>query len=477
MIWRRFWWSAFIAACGGSPKHGSTIAIVPTVAAQSWYRSPASCAQGPFELDVPTRGSRHGEDVQLRVQAPHPIALHAEVLVDGKPVHQVSGVYDSSGALFDRKPDNARCVASAQERLQLAHGGGGGGSATPGSTITPAGPQPQQSMITPQLVAVTSDVTGSGEVIEFRVPEAHGRVTIRFWSIDPNDLDGVLFGVADVTWAPNVSEAQWEAHERAEAAAEAERERREQADWERKHAHDPVVDPAVERKKAEEAERQRLEAERRAAIAEALREEQARRRAAYCDAHADDRDCWGAGGRKVHADLDRHEGERAAYCASHGEDARCWSDSDWSKRHQAWNARVNAALSPAKPEGPPPTPIAETIPPKLSVHAEWRPGYWQWTESKWVWLAGMWRVPDSDIAAEQTTRAPEPPPALKVETPPPPPVTVAVWIAGFWQWSGTSWVWIPGSWQLRPEPSATWRAPEWRARGSFHVLIPGGWVR
>ena len=108
VILRRWWWSAFIAACGGSPKHGATIAIVPTVAAQSWYRSPASCAQGPFELEVPTRGAKYGEDVQLRVQAPRAIALHAEVLVDGKPVHQTSGVYDSTGTLVDHKVDNAR---------------------------------------------------------------------------------------------------------------------------------------------------------------------------------------------------------------------------------------------------------------------------------------------------------------------------------------------------------------------------------
>jgi hypothetical protein len=89
----------------------------------------------------------------------------------------------------------------------------------------------------------------------------------------------------------------------------------------------------------------------------------------------------------------------------------------------------------------------------------------------------MWRVPDDDIASEQTTTAPAPPPPPKPEAPPPPPVAVAVWVPGFWQWSGTTWVWIGGSYQLRPDPRTRWRAAEWQPRGTVHVLIPGGWVR
>jgi len=480
---RSWLWTGFIAVgCGGAPKHTESIAIVPTVAVQSWYRSPANCAQGPYELEVATRGAKHGEDVELRVHAPHPIELHAVVVADGTELGHESGVYVADGQVIDRKPANAKCVASAGERLQLAHAAGGAaGSGGPAGSTGEAAP-PGSAQPVP-LVATNEDVIGSAEVIHVRVPPGHARVAIRFWSIEPNDLDGVLFGTADITWAPNVPEEQYEAHLRSEA----ERQRIIDEQWRRAHAQDRVVtvDPAEEERKrvaAEraraEAERAHAEAERRAAIAAALEEEQRRRRAAYCDAHAEDRDCWGAGGRRVSDDLAHHEAERSAYCAAHAEDARCWTSADWSRHQQAWNTRLDsAAAQPKPPDGPPPAPLAETPPPKLSLHADWRPGYWQWTEGKWVWLTGMWRVPESDIVAEQTTTAPHAPPPLQIETPPPAPVTVAVWVPGFWQWSGASWVWIAGSWQLRPAPSATWQPAEWRARGTVHVLIPGRWVR
>ena len=198
----------------------------------------------------------------------------------------------------------------------------------------------------------------------------------------------------------------------------------------------------------------------------------------FCATHPEDRGCWGAGGRKVHVELEARKRERAAYCAATPEDARCWSSSEWSSRRGAWDRRVALALTPpAPPDGPPPAPLAEVVPPKLSQNADWRPGYWHWIDGTWVWLAGMWRVPEADILAEQTTTAPAAPPPIQVEAPPPPPVRTAVWIAGFWQWNGTSWVWIPGAWQLRPTASVQWRAPEWKARGAVHILIPGGWVR
>jgi hypothetical protein len=244
------------------------------------------------------------------------------------------------------------------------------------------------------------------------------------------------------------------------------------------------VDPAAEaraRRQAElDAERARREAALEAERARARAELEARRRRereAFCNTHADDRDCWGAGGRRIHDDLDAHQHEREAYCAAHIEDARCWSDSVRGRIESAANARVAAALRPPKqPDGPPPAALAETVPPKLSAHAEWRAGYWQWTEETWVWLAGMWRVPDSDIVAEQTTTAPQPPPPLQAEMPPPAPVRVAVWVPGFWQWSGSSWIWVAGSWQLRPDARAEWRPAAWQPRGRVHVLVPGGWI-
>jgi hypothetical protein len=256
-------------------------------------------------------------------------------------------------------------------------------------------------------------------------------------------------------------DAELAAEEQARLRAQAERARGEEEA--RRRAHELAI--AAER----EAEARRLQLE--------LELERKRKREQFCASHPNDRDCWGPGGMKVSLELDAHRRESAEFCTTHHDDVRCWSDKDWTQHRSVWNERVAAATKlPSQPEGPPPAPLAEETPPKLSVHATWRPGYWHWLDGKWVWLAGQWRVPEEDIVAEQTTTAPDAPPPAKSEAPPPAPVASAVWVGGFWQWNGTSWVWIAGSYQLRP-PQMSWRAPEWRARGSVHVLIPGGWIR
>lgn len=479
------------AACGHG-GHANAPHLVPAIEAQTWYRSPADCAQGPFEVVVPVEGSKYGEDVELRVHAPRRIEVHASVADTDREVAKIAGVFDGGGRR-DGKADNARCVASAGERLAMvrASSGGSSGDVTSSSGGAPTMPPPEARV--PELAIDREDVGESIDILRVRVQPGTRELHVKLWSIEPNDLAGVAFGVIRVRWAPNVSEAEYEAHL---AAVAAEQQRRDEA-WTREHArHDEPVQPTrVDPEALQRAEQHRLEDARRAeqrrrddarraeedreraALAAAIAEDRRRQRAAFCDAHRDDRECWGAGGFRVHAELDAHAQERTAYCAAHVEDARCWSEADWAHHRVAWDQRVRVAeTGPAKPEGPPPAPLAEQIPPKLSAHAEWRSGYWEWTEATWVWLAGMWRVPDSDIVAEQTTKAPKPPPPLQVETPPPAPVRIAVWTPGFWQWSGTDWVWIAGSWQLRPDARASWRPAAWMPRGSVHVLVPGGWV-
>jgi hypothetical protein len=346
------------------------------------------------------------------------------------------------------------------------------------------------------------------------------RVRFRFWSIEPNDLEGVWFGVSRIEWRPNVSEAEYEAH----LAARAEEERRRQeaerlrleAEWQRQQEAQRLEaererqrlaqrtpeelerdrqrakaqaealerDRQRARARAEEEQRRRRAAEveaeaerRRLAVEAALELERRQRREAYCAGHGEDRDCWGAGGLKVHLELQQHAETRARYCAEHPEDARCWDARERGRRVSAWSGRRAEALRPPRePDGPPPAALAETPPPRLSPNAEWRPGYWHWTGFAWTWLAGMWRVPDSDLVAGLTTTAPQAPPPLRVEVAPPVPAAGAVWIAGFWQWSGKEWVWVAGSWQLRPAPGASWRGATWEVRGRVHVLVPGGWV-
>lgn len=475
-----------LAACGSSPGPRSPRAdeprLVPTVTQQTWYRATTICGQGPYTIELPTMGAKDGEEAEVMLHAPHAVALHAELVAEGQVVQQMT---------YGNTPANARCVADTKERLALAHAGTSSGGETAVQTGTLVVPPPVTAP--PALSIEPANIVQYEELLRFRVPDGTApHLTIRLWSLEPNDLEGVLFGAADVVWAPNVPPAQWQAHLRAEEA----RQQAEIAAWAKAHPPQVVVEhveTAQERARREAGEQERirreqqrlraqhereLKGQQRREIAAALEQERRVRRANYCAAHGDDRDCWGAGGLRVHLDLEAHQREADAYCAAHTEEARCWTSAEWSARRAAWQKRLDAAAaaSTCQPTGAPPAPESESQPPALSDHATWRPGYWQWSECTWVWLAGQWRVPDSDIVADATTKAPAAPPPLQAEAPPPPPVHAAVWIGGFWQWSGTSWVWIAGSWQLPPSASVTWRPAQWQPRGVVHVLVPGGWI-
>jgi hypothetical protein len=485
-----------LCACGGSSRHAASpgqIALEPRVQSTTFYRSKASCAQGPFELELPVGAAKYGEQVELLVRTQHRIELHAVVVADTDELASSEGVFGAEGRASG-KPDNARCRADVNERLAAARAGSGGsagggstgGAATGGGAIgTPA------VSVTAQLEVIGETVLAPTPVLTLRVPEsarASGHITIRFWSIEPNDLDGVAFGISHVVWQPNVSEAEYEAYLVRIEQEEAARAAKVAATPVRVETHVETrvetISPDEQRRRdnaARDDERRREDDDRRRrARAEAQRiaeERAAAERAQFCATHPDDRGCWGPGGLRIHLELEARGKERDAYCAAHTEDARCWTDAQREAILADEQHRAQVALNPPKPTGPPPAPLAETMPPRLSVNATWRPGYWLWTDSTWVWLAGVWRVPEADIVAEQTTTAPTAPPPVKVEAPPAAPVATVVWVPGFWQWDGAAWIWIGGAYQLRPTASLTWRAPAWKPRGSVHVLVPGAWIR
>ena len=51
----------------------------------------------------------------------------------------------------------------------------------------------------------------------------------------------------------------------------------------------------------------------------------------------------------------------------------------------------------------------------------------------------------------------------------------AVWVAGFWDWQGDQWVWIPGRWAVPESRRAHWvRARYVREYGGWRY-VPGHW--
>lgn len=505
-------------ACGGGARRGPAqpsastspyvgVALEQTVAEELWYRATSICGQGPYEIEVPVGNARWGEEVELRLATPRRIALHAVLVADDAEVAKDESVYNETGRTGG-KAENTRCVADLRERIaagRITPGTPSGPPVQPGVRVRPPGePPPPREVTVAQLELEQGEPPPSFQLLHhgWRHPERgeprgrFGRIRIRLWSIEPNDLEGVRFGVRRIVWRPNVSDAEYEAYLAWIVADDEARRKRQEEEWTRKLAEEeerrrrqPPPRPAKPAKrqvvveidaKAElERYRKEEEARRRRAAEIAAEAERRRKRQEFCAAHPEDRDCWGAGGRQMHERFAQLEQDRGRYCAANREDARCWSADDRWRRERVWNKRVQIATAPPKqPDGPPPAPLADTQPPKLSENAEWRPGYWQWTGTTWVWLGGMWRVPESDIVAEKTTTAPEAPPPPKVEPPPPPaPMPTTIWVAGFWQWNGRAWVWVPGSWQVRPDAGAAWRPAEWQTRGKVHVLIPGGWIR
>lgn len=126
------WFLVIVAACGGSPPHAGPVtpALQPSVANLVWYRALSTCAQGPYEVALDASNPKYGEDFELQVHTPRKLALEAVMLVDGAEVDRTHGVFDDHGATSG-KPDNAKCIADAHERLVLGRTSGGAG--TPGA--------------------------------------------------------------------------------------------------------------------------------------------------------------------------------------------------------------------------------------------------------------------------------------------------------------------------------------------------------
>lgn len=71
------------------------------------------------------------------------------------------------------------------------------------------------------------------------------------------------------------------------------------------------------------------------------------------------------------------------------------------------------------------------------------------------------------------------------EAPPPPPmrreVVVerpygdAVWVSGYWAYTGRSYAWVEGRWMRPPEHYHTYVAPHWKRSRGGYIYVQGYW--
>lgn len=83
--------------------------------------------------------------------------------------------------------------------------------------------------------------------------------------------------------------------------------------------------------------------------------------------------------------------------------------------------------------------------------------------------------------------APAPAPSTVVvqtvpATPVPPAETITaspgagyVWVAGYYDWRGDKYVWVPGSWVLTPNSASVWVSGHWQTSAGGYNWVPGHW--
>lgn len=82
--------------------------------------------------------------------------------------------------------------------------------------------------------------------------------------------------------------------------------------------------------------------------------------------------------------------------------------------------------------------------------------------------------PNGDYAPNDEVIVDVAPPPPYAEVVPVMPFAGAVWIGGYWGWSGGRHVWIGGRWE-HPRPGYYWAPHRWVATGGRWHLVGGGW--
>ncbi|MGO9110212.1 MAG: hypothetical protein ACLP9L_13380 [Thermoguttaceae bacterium] len=156
---------------------------------------------------------------------------------------------------------------------------------------------------------------------------------------------------------------------------------------------------------------------------------------------------------------------------------------------------IPGMIVPKKPAGP-----IDEVPPDMKPEGEnvvWIPGYWSWDDDRqdFIWVSGVWRVPPPGYRwipgywrevpgkgyqwisgywlpaqFEEATYLSEPPKGFEAGPTSSPPDEDHFWVAGYWQWFETHFVWRHGYWsQLRVDWIWQPDAYYWSPRGWLYV--------
>ncbi len=80
------------------------------------------------------------------------------------------------------------------------------------------------------------------------------------------------------------------------------------------------------------------------------------------------------------------------------------------------------------------------------------------TSGCWVHSNYRHGPPSLRLGIVYIDRAPPPPRRIPI---PPRPVVGAIWIGGFWRWTGFQYVWVDGYWDRNPPPGKIWTPGRW----------------
>ena len=86
-------------------------------------------------------------------------------------------------------------------------------------------------------------------------------------------------------------------------------------------------------------------------------------------------------------------------------------------------------------------------------------------------------VATAEVAVPRGIVVAGPPPAPREEIRSAPQSPSAVWVSGYWHWTGASYTWVPGHWEVAP-PGARWYAPRYvQGPDGRYYYEPGNYRR